>query len=59
MGIANSNMAFGYRLTPDLASQILATAATTAVATTSAPVLLLPRTDRLRRGRRPWVAEHN
>jgi hypothetical protein len=24
MGIANSNMAFGYRLTPDVASQILA-----------------------------------
>jgi hypothetical protein len=24
MGIANSNMAFGYRLTPDVAEQILA-----------------------------------
>ena len=58
MGIANSNMAFGYRLTPDLASQILA-GQRLETATTSPPVLLLPRAARLRRARRPWVGEHN
>ena len=49
MGIANSNMAFGYRLTPDLASQILASAPPSS----SSPVSLLtrlPRTTRLPRG---------
>lgn len=55
MGISNSNMAFGYRLTPDLASQILATAP----ASPCSPGPRLPRTNRLRRGRRPWVPEHN
>jgi hypothetical protein len=55
MGISNSNMAFGYRLTPDLASQIMATAA----ASHRSPMPRLPRTNWLRRGRRPGVAEHN
>ena len=55
MGISNSNMAFGYRLTPDLASQILATAP----APSRSPVPRLTRTGRFRRGRRPRVAEHN
>jgi hypothetical protein len=49
MGIANSNMAFGYRLTPDLASQILATAP----AAQWSPTPRLPRINRLRRGPRP------
>lgn len=55
MGISNSNMAFGYRLTPDLASQILATAP----ARPSTPVPRRPRTNLLRRGPRPEVAEDN
>ena len=58
MGISNSNMAFGYRLTPDLASQILATAPPSSRSPVSL-VTRLPRTDRLRRGRRPWAAEDN
>jgi hypothetical protein len=55
MGISNSNMAFGYRLTPDLASQIMATAP----ASHCSPVPRLPRINRLRRGRRPGVTDHN
>jgi hypothetical protein len=55
MGISNSNMAFGYRLTPDLASQILATAP----GPRWSPVPRMPPTGHLRRGRRPRVAEHN
>ena len=55
MGISNSNMAFGYRLTPDLASQIQATAPEARYS----PAHRLPRTNRLHRGRRPRVAEHN
>jgi len=58
MGISNSNMAFGYRLTPDLASQILATAPVSHCSPVSL-VSRLPRTARLRRGRRPWMAEDN
>jgi hypothetical protein len=53
MGISNSDMAFGYRLTPDLASQIMASAS----ASHCSRVPRLPRTDRLRRGRRPRVGE--
>jgi hypothetical protein len=56
MGISNSNIAFGYRLTPDLASQILATAP---VSSCSPVAPALPRISRLRRGRRPWRGEHN
>jgi hypothetical protein len=55
MSISNSNMAFGYRLTPDLASQIAATGP----ATHPLPSPRLPRTSWLRRGPRPQVAEHN
>jgi hypothetical protein len=55
MGISNSNMAFGYRLTPDLASQIQATA----TASHRPPVPRLPPTNRLTWGRRPAVEEHN
>jgi hypothetical protein len=55
MGISNSNMAFGYRLTPDLASQILDAAPTFH----HSPVPRLPRTSRLRGGRRPRATEHN
>jgi hypothetical protein len=55
MGISNSNMAFGYRLTPDLASQIEATAS----AYHRPPGARLPRTNRLSWGRRPPVGEHN
>lgn len=58
MGISNSNMAFGYRLTPDLASQILATAPSSA-SSPRALLTRLPRTERLRRHRRSWVAEDN
>jgi hypothetical protein len=55
MGISNSNMAFGYRLTPDLASQIVATAPVRPWS----PAPRLARTDRLRGGRRPKRAEEN
>jgi len=55
MGISNANMAFGYRLTPDLASQILATSP----ALSWSPVPRLPRTNRLPWVRRPTAAEHN
>jgi hypothetical protein len=48
-------MAFGYRLTPDLASQIQAGAPEARYS----PAHALSRTNRLRRGRRPRVAEHN
>jgi hypothetical protein len=55
MGISNSNIAFGYRLAPDLASQILATAP----APHCSPVPRLPRTNRQHRGPRPGMAERN
>jgi len=51
-------MAFGYRLTPDLASQILATAPPSSRSPVSL-VTRLPRADRLRRAARPWAAEDN
>jgi hypothetical protein len=55
MGISNSNVAFGYRLTPDLASQIMATAPASQIS----PATRQPGTSRLRGGRRPRAVEPN
>jgi hypothetical protein len=55
MGISNSNMAFGYRLTPDLASQLPAMAPEARYS----PTHSLPRAHRPHWGRRRRVAEHN